>query len=776
MGKKNDDGLKYMKVRTRGEQNPSGKRKVYFTCHPKDFELYFDKVCEDIFKTQDCAIYYTEDMTAPIPEKYLESDLGQMSLFVMPVTFRLLYEKNRAMDFDFAFATSEKHMIPVLPLMMEPGIDEFYEKRFGKREYYSPYGFDKTAIRYEDKLKKYLSSVLLDDDTVERIRKAFDAYIFLSYRKKDRNHANELMGLIHKNPMYRDVAIWYDEFLTPGEDFEKDIKKALDKSELFTLLVTPNLINEGNYVQAMEYPYARDKAKKRILPAEMVETDKEELKKQYPGVPDCINAHTENLDAAILDGLKTISLRANEDDPEHCYLIGLAYLDGVDVEVNKEYAIELITSAAQNDYPEAMVKLFHIYRDGGKIQVNYNQAHKWAQRLYDYYFKIESEVGKNTLVWLSNLAVTYKDLGNYKKALELDEKSYMLRCKVFGKEHPATLKALNNLAFSYGELGDNKTAFELYEKCYELRCKVLGSDHYDTLGALNNLAVSYKDSGNYKKALELQEKCYTYQCKVLYSENPATLVSLNNLADIYRKLGEHKKALKLQKKCYKLQCKVFGEEYPDTFFSLNNLACIYKELGEYKKALKLSKKCYGLCCKVLGEEHPKTLGILNNFADEYSRLGEYKKALKLSRKCYGLCCKVFGEEHPVALTTLNNLASIYKKNGDIKQALKLSEKCYKSRCKVLGEEHPDTLLTLNNLALEYNSSGDYKKALELLEKCYKSHCKMPVEGNIDTLVVLNNMAIMHSKLGNPQKALELLDKCYTFHCKYFGEEHPYTIR
>ena len=138
MEDKMDTSTEYMKVRTRGGGSPNGKRRVYFTCHPEDFDRYFDKVCEDIFKTQDCAIYYTADMTAPIPEQYLESDLGQMSLFVMPVTFRLLYEPNRAMDSDYAFATSENHLIPVLPLMMETGIDEFYEKRFGKREYYSP--------------------------------------------------------------------------------------------------------------------------------------------------------------------------------------------------------------------------------------------------------------------------------------------------------------------------------------------------------------------------------------------------------------------------------------------------------------------------------------------------------------------------------------------------------------------------------------------------------------------------------------------------------------
>ena len=116
----------YLKVKTRGNGNPQGKPRVYFTCHPADFEKIFEKICEDIFKTNDCAIYYTEDMAAAIPEEYRETDLNRMNLFVVPVTFRLLTESNRAMDSDVAYAL-EKH-IPVLPIMLESGIDEFYEK------------------------------------------------------------------------------------------------------------------------------------------------------------------------------------------------------------------------------------------------------------------------------------------------------------------------------------------------------------------------------------------------------------------------------------------------------------------------------------------------------------------------------------------------------------------------------------------------------------------------------------------------------------------------
>jgi len=34
--------------------------------------------------------------------------------------------------------------------------------------------------------------------------------------------------MIHRNPVYRDIAIWYDEFLTPGESFRASIRNALE--------------------------------------------------------------------------------------------------------------------------------------------------------------------------------------------------------------------------------------------------------------------------------------------------------------------------------------------------------------------------------------------------------------------------------------------------------------------------------------------------------------------------------------------------------------------
>ena len=244
--------------KTKGNTTPKDKPRVYFSCHPEDFDRFFERICSDIFKTHDCTVFYTEDMSKEIIHENNLLDLERMNLFVIPVSFHLLSQPNRTIEFDLKFA--DEKCIPVLPIMMEPNIDGLYQKVFGDKLYLNPFSKDTSEILYEEKLDKYLNSVLINDELTARIHDAFDLYIFLSYRKKDRKYANDLMRLIHNNSKFRNIAIWFDEFLTPGESFKDNIEKMLKKSELFALLVTPNLLEtpEGkpNFIMAEEYPKA----------------------------------------------------------------------------------------------------------------------------------------------------------------------------------------------------------------------------------------------------------------------------------------------------------------------------------------------------------------------------------------------------------------------------------------------------------------------------------------------------------------------------------------
>lgn len=398
-----------LRYRTRGQSDPREKNRVYFCCHPEDFSLYFDQISKEILELQDCAVWYDGDGgPAPLDEER-QMELERMQLFIMPVTARLLTGENAGLEC-FRFAM-EQH-IPVLPLMQETRLTALFNKKCGDIQFLDSNDSDPTALPYQGRLANYLNSVLVGDEMAQKIRKAFDAYVFLSYRKKDRRHGQKLMRLIHRSDFCRDIAIWYDEFLVPGENFNDAIAAAMAKSQLFAMAVTPSLLDEKNYVMAVEYPEAQ-KAGKAILPAELLPTDRAVLEACYPNIPDCVDAHNEEaLAKAMSDSLRRIALRKDRDDPAHMFFIGLAYLYGIDVETDRTRAAELITQAAEKGLPEAMEKLADMYRSGTGVERDYQACVRWMERLVEVKKqKYRRSMTEDTLKELdANMSVLCDDL------------------------------------------------------------------------------------------------------------------------------------------------------------------------------------------------------------------------------------------------------------------------------------------------------------------------------------------------------------------------------
>lgn len=754
--------------KTRGNSSPKDKPRVYFTCHPDDFERYFEKICEDIFKTHDCTVYYTDDMNADLSDENNLVDLERMNLFVIPVTFRLLTQPNRAMDSDFRFAMG-KH-IPVLPMMMEPGIDEFYSKpdKFDELQYINPYSHDLTEISYEEKLKKYLESVLISDELARRVRKAFNAYIFLSYRKKDRAYANDLMKLIHKNPECRDIAIWFDEFLTPGESFKENIDRILQNSEMFALLVTPNLLEkpEGkpNFVMAEEYPAARAFGKE-VLPAEMEQTDRSTLSSSFAELPECVDARNDKeFRERLLESLKRVAISENNNDPEHNYLIGLAYLEGIDVEKNVDLGLELVTISGEAGLFEAMQKLRDIYYFGQNITLNWSKSLYWSKQLYIKCADLYGDSNKETLKYHRSYALLLRENGKYKESLIETDIVYKLYCTQYEINDEEKLRVLSDLATSYHFVGNTKKAIELIERCVEESNNLFSWMEY-----YSNLGVFYSELGEYDKAMKFALKNCDIHMKAYGEEHPDTLIALNNLAVCYNETGDYKKAAEILNKALNTIIKVQGENHPNTFMVLNNLSVSYISMKDFQNALKIQKKLYSRCCNVLGPKHPKTLVSLNNLASIYSDLHETEKAQLLLERVYKLRCETLGDDHPKTAVALSNLALVYSEEGKYDKAIECQTKAYLVFRKK-NENSPETIASLQNLVSIKGDSGRIKEAIEIQEQVYHLRCAVLGDKHPDTVASLNNLLLLLD-----QDLLEKKQEVYKLMCKLYGENDERTI-
>ena len=579
-----------LQFKTRGMSDPKGKPKVYFSCHPEDFNEVFPLISDDLLNHANCAVWYdaelgdlqnyTEDYSVKAQADELKDILKEMQLVVFAVTSKFLHEKHRATDMELPMAL--KNHIPVLPIMLENGLGYEFSNTCAKIQVVRKYETDTTATPYEEVLQAFLNSVLVGDELAELVRSAFDAYIFLSYRKKDRKHAQRLMRLIHENKQFQVIAIWYDEFLIPGEGFNEAIKDAFEKCSLFAMAVTPYLEEDGNYVMRVEYPMARDRRSENndfeIIPVEMYEPedgdegkewriDQSHLKDKdfkYKDIQDLKDEHQlPAMNQSFIDALTRIARKENDGSARHRLFIGLAYLDGIDVEVNHERALKLIKSAAEDPTPcmEATAKLADMYLNGNGVETDFAQAILWQEKLaaqykvaYDEYNNPNEHSGYGTAYFkaLLKLSDMHRNAGNIQAAIDIARQSLSFSEELeqeVGVREQERDKALilNRLGSLYRETGDYRPAEDCFVKAsliYEQQAAEIGtrrarrdlSISYERLGDISRIKGDLSDADeNYQKTREIRQH--------LADESFST-GSRRDLSAVLTKLGNIRKSEK----------------------------------------------------------------------------------------------------------------------------------------------------------------------------------------------------------------------------------------
>ena len=693
-----------MQYKTRGSRSPQGLQRVYFTGFPDDCRKYFDILTEQILKCQNCAVFYDKNPESPEDAENFESDLARMQLIVMPVSSRFLYSDCFARTVVFPFALQQH--IPVLPIVAEPNMASEFNRICGNLQFLDLNTRDDTAISYEDKLTRYLNSVLIGDETAQKVRDAFDAYIFLSYRKKDRRFAQELMRLIHKNDFCRDIAIWYDEFLVPGENFDQAIQDALQKSELFALAVTPNLLDKGNYVMQYEYPDASH-AGMKILPVELQPTDRNALEEHFDAIPPCVASHDRAaLERSLALLLKNVAKPDNNNDPQHNLFIGLAYLGGIDVETDYDMALRLIQGAAEQGLPEAMQKLVDMYNNGEGVKRDYHRAIEWQRRLADARkAEFEAEPAENTaLVWLTALWHLGDARRNAGKMAEA-EAAYqeMLRGTEQCREYRFSFLR-RYLSAGYSKLGDIcnaqrrlAEARQYYEQA--LRISEQLAEENGTVEARRDLSVSHNRFGDICKAQGRLAEAQQYYEQALridqqLAEENGTVQARRDLSVSYIKLGEI--------------CEAHGKltgarQFYEQALRIRKQLAEETRTAEARRDLSISDDRIGDLCRAQGkltEAQPyyeASMQIREQLAED---TGTVQARHDLSVSC-------------------NSLGSICEAQGSLTEAQRYYEKSMQIRKQLAGET--GTVQARRDLSVSYSNIGGIFEAQGRLTEAQQYH-------------------------------------------------------
>jgi serine/threonine protein kinase/tetratricopeptide (TPR) repeat protein len=311
--------------------------------------------------------------------------------------------------------------------------------------------------------------------------------------------------------------------------------------------------------------------------------------------------------------------------------------------------------------------------------------------------KIEARFPKQREVQASILRTvgdTYRDIGDYGKAVEFLVRASATYRDTLGADHPDTLSTLDNLAGAYKDAGRTADAIALFEQVRDAKRKKLGADHPSTLTTLHNLALAYLDAGRTEDAIALFEEVRDALVKKLGADHPHIFKTLNNLAVAYRKAGRTGEAIVLYEQVRNALVKKLGTDHPDTLTTLGNLALAYRDAGKLEQALPLFQQA------ATGIEkrhfvHQYAAGIVGNLIDCHERLKQYEQAEAWRRKWLAVVQQREGPRSAAYAGALAGLGRNLLWQHKHTEAEKTLRECLTLRVKL----EPDTWSTFNAKSL-----------------------------------------------------------------------------
>lgn len=368
-----------MEVITKNNVTARGKQSILLVMDEEDREYFFDAIVKDILSLANCAIYYVKSRE--------NVDIGGFVAGIVIVSESLI--KNKKDVWNIYNKLISNH-IPVIPIAVQAGIKNMFSKEFGKQHCIIKDN-KSNHDRYYKELRNHLKSIIISDKTLDEIKAAFDCHVFLSYRKNDAEKAKQVIKFLRQCKKLDEAAIWYDDYLIPGDNYETEIEEEIKNCSFFVLVVTRNVLEKSknainnelqdNYVLRVEYPLAL-KYKKPIIPIMVDAIDRDVLLKNFKNIGDIIPCGKK---FELEQKMKQIDINSknNKNSSYSHYLRGIAFLDGIFTETDTKKGIKIIKQEADKGQKDAIVKLAQMYYEGNHVAKNRQYAACYYKKLID---------------------------------------------------------------------------------------------------------------------------------------------------------------------------------------------------------------------------------------------------------------------------------------------------------------------------------------------------------------------------------------------------------
>ncbi len=312
------------------------------------------------------------------------------------------------------------------------------------------------------------------------------------------------------------------------------------------------------------------------------------------------------------------------------------------------------------------IRISAAYLRLGRPQQAKEQA-QWALSLARQLENIRAEISA-----LGNLAIAYKNLGNYPQSIDTYEQALTL-LEPLPDNESQLLRLWLNLGNVYESLGEYTSAIDAYRK--SLTIAHSSNSQVNEATILNNLGAVYAQLGSTEEAIDYYNRSLRFTQQL--GDAVGSGYILNNLGNIY-----HQQNL-AQATDYYEQSLALAQELANPgleAISLGSLGMAYEDRGDYEGAVELQQRALALADSL---DNPViSARTLNNLGHTLLRSGQLQSAETQLRKALDELESLrpgLNDQYNVSLfdtqiLTYNLLQQILVARGNIEAALEIAER------------------------------------------------------------------------------------------------------
>jgi len=303
------------------------------------------------------------------------------------------------------------------------------------------------------------------------------------------------------------------------------------------------------------------------------------------------------------------------------------FLDGVSDENHIDNLFGVLSATnvenAEASYESDRTDILHIVKTKtgyAKFNITINTLiRKWVLRLIEdaAHSKLEGvaddgEYDKDCADFHQSVGIIFKQLGEYKLALDMHNVNLKMVEKEFGSDHDKMYYPLASIAGVLTGQGKYEEALNNYTKALTIVTNAWGDDHEQVAMILCNMGELYGRKREYDKALDLFNRALAIQKRKCGNDRRRTARTLMAIADALDHQGKNEEVMEKYQQVMPIVEKEYGSDSVNVADLLNYIAITLDNQGKYKDAMEKYNHSLAIYEKMYGMNHAATINTRNN--------------------------------------------------------------------------------------------------------------------------------------------------------------------